>query len=167
MIQSQALLYFAEIVRVGSLRKAAENLLVTPSAISRQIANLEEELGAPLFNRSSRGMVLTDAGNALLRYVEDSQVNIRKLRSTIDSLGDLSRGSVRLAVVEASRERVSTTAAGCFPTIILTFTSRSEWLALTQSPISFLPIALILGWHSTSWIATTLSYRAVLRSLFS
>ena len=102
MIQSQAILYFAEIVRVGSLRKAAENLLITPSAVSRQVANLEEELGAPLFNRSSRGMVLTDAGNALLRYVEDSQASIRKLRSTIDGLGNLSRGSVRLAVVEAT-----------------------------------------------------------------
>lgn len=102
MIQSQAILYFAEVVGVGSLRKAAENLLITPSAISRQIANLEEELGAPLFNRSSRGMVLTDAGSALLRYVEESRASVQKLRSTIDGLGNLSRGSVRLAVVEAT-----------------------------------------------------------------
>ncbi|MCV9938342.1 LysR family transcriptional regulator [Boseaceae bacterium BT-24-1] len=102
MIQSQAVVYFAEVVGTGSLRKAAENLLITPSAISRQIANLEGELGAPLFNRSSRGMVLTDAGSALLRFVEESSTSIHKLRTTIDGLGNLSRGSVRLAVVEAT-----------------------------------------------------------------
>lgn len=102
MIQSQAIAYFAEVVRTGSLRKAAENLLITPSAISRQIANLEEELGAPLFYRSSRGMVLTEAGDALLRFVEESNASVLRLRTTVDGLGNLSRGSVRLAVVEAT-----------------------------------------------------------------
>lgn len=102
MIQSQAVVYFSEVVSTGSLRKAAENLLITPSAISRQIAQLEDELGAPLFYRSSRGMVLTDAGNALLRFAEENSSSILKLRTTIDGLGNLSRGSVRLAVVEAT-----------------------------------------------------------------
>ncbi|WFU12883.1 LysR family transcriptional regulator (plasmid) [Rhizobium sp. CB3090] len=102
MIQSQAVVYFSEVVSTGSLRKAAENLLITPSAISRQIAQLEDELGAPLFYRSSRGMVLTDAGNALLRFAEENSSSILKLRTTIDGLGNLTRGSVRLAVVEAT-----------------------------------------------------------------
>ncbi|MCK1440749.1 MULTISPECIES: LysR family transcriptional regulator [unclassified Bradyrhizobium] len=102
MIQNQAIVYFSEVVGTGSLRKAAENLLITPSAISRQIAQLEDELGAPLFYRSSRGMVPTDAGNALLHFVEENSASILRLRATIDGLGNLSRGSVRLAVVEAT-----------------------------------------------------------------
>jgi DNA-binding transcriptional LysR family regulator len=43
--------YFVEVVRTGSIRKAAEQLHVVPTAVNWQILNLEEELGAPLFER--------------------------------------------------------------------------------------------------------------------
>ena len=101
MIQAQSIAYFVDVVRYGSLRRAAEISLVSPSAISRQIANLEEELGLPLFDRSSRGMVPTEAGRLLMEFAEESELRIRRLRSEVDDLHTLKRGVVRMAVVEA------------------------------------------------------------------
>ncbi|HEY1981093.1 MAG TPA: LysR family transcriptional regulator, partial [Xanthobacteraceae bacterium] len=50
--------YVDEVARSGSIRKAAERLNVTASAVNRRIADLEEELGAPLFDRRPRGVRL-------------------------------------------------------------------------------------------------------------
>ncbi len=102
MIQPQSLQYFAEVARTGSLRHASDAFFVAPSAISRQIANLERELGAPLFERSSRGMALTEAGRILLDFVQDNNHRVDRVRAAIDDLADLRRGLVRIAVVEAA-----------------------------------------------------------------
>ncbi len=55
-MQIRALMYFDELVRTNSMRQAAENLNVAPTAISRQIENLEYHFGAPLVERSARGV---------------------------------------------------------------------------------------------------------------
>ncbi|OYN98024.1 hypothetical protein CGZ96_09930 [Enemella evansiae] len=62
MLHSTQGLYFLEVAARGSVRATAENLLVAPSAISRQIRQLERTLDAQLFERTSGGMVLTRAG---------------------------------------------------------------------------------------------------------
>lgn len=54
--------YFCEVVNTGSARSAAESLFVAPTAISMQLAALEEHLGGLLFDRSSRPMALTPLG---------------------------------------------------------------------------------------------------------
>lgn len=65
-MQLRALMYFDELVRTNSMRAAAENLNVAPTAVSRQIENLEYYFGSPLVERSSRGVKLTAAGNCWL-----------------------------------------------------------------------------------------------------
>ncbi|MBN6042264.1 LysR family transcriptional regulator [Amycolatopsis sp. 195334CR] len=67
------LTYFAEVARSGSVTEAARALTVAPSAISRQIAKLEAELGVPLFARHPRGMTLTDAGARLLAHARRTE----------------------------------------------------------------------------------------------
>jgi DNA-binding transcriptional LysR family regulator len=101
MLQPQSLRYFAEVARTGSLRKASESFFVAPSAISRQISNLEQDLGTELFERTSRGMVPTAAGRILLGFVLDSDTRIGRIRSHIHDLTELKCGTVRLAVFEA------------------------------------------------------------------
>ena len=64
-----ALSAFEAAARHQSFTKAADELAVTQSAICRQIGALEEFLGVPLFRRSRRGVVLTDAGTEYSRKV--------------------------------------------------------------------------------------------------
>lgn len=58
----KAVLTFEVVARLGSISKAAEELNLTPSAVSHQIANLESHVGRPLFERTARGVDLTPAG---------------------------------------------------------------------------------------------------------
>src|SRR5579883_1965871 len=61
---------FLTVAREGRFSRAAEKLYRTQSAVSQTIRKLEEELGEPLFDRSSREGVLTDAGQTLKEYAE-------------------------------------------------------------------------------------------------
>lgn len=63
---------FESAARLLSFKAAADELLVTPSAVSHGIQSLEEWLGAPLFERTSRGLVLTPAGQGYYPVVRDS-----------------------------------------------------------------------------------------------
>ena len=65
---SGSLRAFDETVRAGSIRKASEILGVAPSSVSRHIAMLEREIGTALFDRRSRGVVLTFAGRMVADY---------------------------------------------------------------------------------------------------
>lgn len=60
---------FVAVARLGSFHKAAELLCVTPGAVSRAVARIENELGYPLFNRHARGCSLTEPGQHYLAAV--------------------------------------------------------------------------------------------------
>ncbi|MEL6426837.1 MAG: LysR family transcriptional regulator, partial [Pseudomonadota bacterium] len=66
-----ALRAFEAAARHMSFQRAAEELSVTPAALSFQIKNLEEHFGAPLFHRLNRAVSLTEAGRALLPGTAD------------------------------------------------------------------------------------------------
>lgn len=59
---------FIEVARSGSVSRAAEALFVSQPALTARLQRLEDDLGAPLFVRTSRGMRLTEAGDAFLPY---------------------------------------------------------------------------------------------------
>src|SRR3981081_2415418 len=65
------LLYFWAIAKEGSLRSASEVLHVSQPSISTQLKQLEESLGARLFTRTTRRLVLTDTGQKVLEYAEE------------------------------------------------------------------------------------------------
>jgi LysR family transcriptional regulator, transcriptional activator of nhaA len=65
------LLYFWAVAKEGSLRRASEALHVSQPSISSQLRQLEESLGAPLFTRTTRSLVLTDIGQTVLEYAEE------------------------------------------------------------------------------------------------
>jgi DNA-binding transcriptional LysR family regulator len=93
--------YADEVARTGSIRKAAERLNVTASALNRRILDLEEELGLPLFERHARGMRLTAAGEAFIRYVRQQSASLARLRSEVEDMIGYRRGEVKLAVSQA------------------------------------------------------------------
>ncbi|MES2531876.1 MAG: LysR family transcriptional regulator [Pseudomonadota bacterium] len=103
LVSTTSLRYFAEVVRAGSIRAAAESLYMAASAISRQLAMLEDALGAPVLERSQgRGKVkLTAAGELLMRYYNDISNESRRLHSDIEALQGLRRGHVNFGMPES------------------------------------------------------------------
>lgn len=95
-----ALRYFREVAAHGSVRHAAERMFVAQSAVSRQVALLESELGVPLFERHARGMSLTEAGQLLLSYSNDQRSRFDELRGVIQEYETLRRGHAEIACVE-------------------------------------------------------------------
>jgi len=80
-----ALNAFVVAARVGSFSKAAEELYVTPAAVSQQIRQLEDQLGVSLFHRLNRGLALTDAGQAGLSDLQSGFEHIQNAVRRIQS----------------------------------------------------------------------------------
>lgn len=75
--------YFWAVAREGNLRKAAEELNVSQPSVSAQVNQLEAALGTPLFQRSGRGLVMTDAGKTVFSYAETIFATGRELLSVV------------------------------------------------------------------------------------
>ena len=99
-IHATPLAYFLEVAERGSLTAASQTLHVAISAISRQVARLEEELGVPLFERDARGMRLTEAGEVVREYAKFAYLDAEAMRSELRGLQTLSDSSVRVACTE-------------------------------------------------------------------
>ncbi|CAO4150584.1 DNA-binding transcriptional LysR family regulator [Methylorubrum thiocyanatum] len=91
----------AEVARSGSIRRAAERLNITPSALTRQIQDIEYELGTPIFERLAQGMRLNAAGELLARHIRDQAADLDRVRSQIADLSGVRRGHVALACSQA------------------------------------------------------------------
>ncbi len=63
--------YAVEVARLGSLNKAAQNLIIAQPNLSRSIKELEGDLGIKIFDRSSKGMVLTPEGEEFISYAKE------------------------------------------------------------------------------------------------
>src|SRR6516225_7977149 len=103
-----ALRYFNETANSRSIRAASERLHVSPSAISRQIAKLEHELRAPIFDRDAQGMRLTAAGELLQSRVEGMMREFARTKSHIAALQNLQAGTVDVYTFQAAIERFIT-----------------------------------------------------------
>ncbi|QCR38587.1 transcriptional regulator CynR [Nissabacter sp. SGAir0207] len=90
--------YFQAVAEHLSFTKAAAALHVSQPALSQQVRQLEESLGAQLFDRTGRTTRLTDAGEAYLQYVRRAAQELQEARRAIHDVSDLSRGSLRVAV---------------------------------------------------------------------
>ncbi|MDO9413923.1 MAG: LysR family transcriptional regulator [Pseudolabrys sp.] len=93
--------YVDAVGRAGSIRKAAEQLNVTASAVNRRIADLEEELDTMLFERLPRGVRLTAAGEVFVNYLRKQGSEAERMKSQIEDLKGMRRGTVRIACSQA------------------------------------------------------------------
>ena len=101
LLQDTTLRYFLEVAQSGSLTEASARLHVAASALSRQIAGLEAQLGTPLFERHPRGMVLTAAGEILAVHARRTVLDAERALGEIGALQGLRAGQVRLATSDA------------------------------------------------------------------
>ncbi|MFC4766773.1 LysR family transcriptional regulator [Effusibacillus consociatus] len=88
--------YFIEVAKREHFTEAADALHVAQSAISRQIANLESELGVQLFVREGRNVRLTPEGQIFLEHMEIAINEIEKAKQEIDEFLDPEKGTIRV-----------------------------------------------------------------------
>lgn len=87
-----------EVVRHGSLTRAAAALGVRPPAISYQLKMLEADIGAPLLTRTTRSLSLTDAGRALLARAAPALAELEDALHAARDTGGAVKGGVRLTL---------------------------------------------------------------------
>lgn len=93
--------YVDAVARTGSIRAAAAQLAITPSALNRRILALEEELGVEIFDRLGRGVRLSTAGELLIHVVRKQLAEAEQLKSRLADLSGLRRGHVSVACSQA------------------------------------------------------------------
>jgi DNA-binding transcriptional LysR family regulator len=99
-INGKRLSYLYEAVTMGTIRAAADKLNIAPSAVSRQISLLEEELACTLIERHRKGVAPTEAGNIVLQFYRESLSSEEVCVSRLQALSGLQRGHIKLAVGE-------------------------------------------------------------------
>jgi DNA-binding transcriptional LysR family regulator len=90
---------FLAIARTGGFARGSAALRLSQPAASRRIKLLEAELGAPLFDRLSRGVTLTEAGRAFLPHAQALLASMRDGIEAVSAVHGTSRGTVTLALV--------------------------------------------------------------------
>ena len=89
--------FVEKIARTGSLRSAAEELGITPSALNRRILGLEEELGVEIFERHPSGLRPNIAGEILLKHFRDQLASMDRVKSAIADLSGMRSGHINIA----------------------------------------------------------------------
>lgn len=87
---------FVEVARIGHFTKAAAHLHLAQPSLSRQIAALEADLGAELFNRARGNITLTAAGESLMPLARRMLADADRVRFEMQELAGLRRGQVRI-----------------------------------------------------------------------
>lgn len=145
------LTYFLAAAQTQNFRKAAEMCLVAQSALSRQIAALEEELEVELFARNKKRVTLTPAGQEFAVYVRNAMEQLQEGQQFIAELQEGQRGTIRIGCIESL-------ATAFLPTFFSTFHQRYPHIRLkvrvnhTDELIAFieqgeLELGLILDPH--------------------
>lgn len=95
-MELRQLIYFTEVAKREHVSEAAEALHVAQSAVSRQIANLEDELGVKLFEREGRNVKLTPIGRHFLQHIELALKAIDYAKQQIEEYLDPERGTIKI-----------------------------------------------------------------------
>jgi LysR family transcriptional regulator, nitrogen assimilation regulatory protein len=90
--------YFRHVAELGSFTRAAAFLSVVQPALSRQVRQLEVELGQNLFDRNGRGVVLTDAGTRLLEHTRGILMQVGRARQELEDQRNGDSGHVVLGL---------------------------------------------------------------------
>jgi DNA-binding transcriptional LysR family regulator len=127
-VETQLLEVFRTVADCGSITAAARRLRFTQSAVSRQIAALEAEVGARVFDRLPRGVALTEEGRILLPHAQAVLDRLTAAQHNLDDLRRLASGRLRV---------------GAFPTAVAALVPRA--LASFRSAYPDLALSLVEG----------------------
>ena len=100
-MEIRVLRYFLEMAREGNMTRAAERLFISQPTMSKQLKELEEELGAKLFIRSNYSIRLTEAGMLLRDRAEDILSLVDKTKAEFQSLEETNSGDIFVGAPES------------------------------------------------------------------
>lgn len=89
---------FYTVANVGNITKASKELLISQPAISKSIKNLETQLGGQLFTRTKRGVILTEEGKELYKYISKAMEYINNAENKFTELINLDTGTIRIGI---------------------------------------------------------------------
>lgn len=98
--------YFTTLAEELHFSKAAEKLFIAQPPLSRQIKQLEDELGVKLFNRNKRNVALTPAGNYLKTQTNNLFYQIDNIKEQIKSIGEGTKGQLKIGYVGAAMHSI-------------------------------------------------------------
>lgn len=94
MKHQTTLRFIDAIARAGSIRRAADAMNITPSALNRRLLAVEDELDAPLFERLAVGVRLSAAGELFVAHARRQMADMERVRSHIEDMKGVRRGHV-------------------------------------------------------------------------
>ena len=100
-MELRQLVYFEAVARHGGFTRAAVALRIAQPAVSARVAQLEHELGVTLFERTTRRVRLTQAGELMLARVRRITGELDAARAELDQLASVPRGRVRLGAIQS------------------------------------------------------------------
>ena len=127
--------YFVAIAEEGSLTRAAARLHIAQQSLSQQVRTLEAQLGATLFERSSRGVTLTDVGAVLLREARPVLARAERAAEAVRRAARGEQGELRVGFL-------STVANYFMPPVVRAFRERHPGVTLHTED---LPIAALVA----------------------
>lgn len=93
--------YIEAVMRAGSIRKAADDMNITASALNRRIQRFEDEFGYAIFERLPRGVRLNPAGELLVQHFRTQLSELRRVQGQVADLAGERRGHVTIACSQA------------------------------------------------------------------
>src|SRR3954453_1405469 len=117
MLDVRRLRVLQEVACRGSFSAAAEELYLSQSAVSQQVATLEREVGMPLLDRTSDGPRLTAAGETLLEHADAVIARLDEAERELSAIAGLDGGRLRLASFPSASATLVTRALSTFRSI--------------------------------------------------
>ena len=93
---------FITVCETGNITRASERLFISQPALTRQIKDLEEEVGSILFDRSTRALSLTESGHLFYAKAQEILGLVNSAKKELAERGNFLRGTVKVGAVETS-----------------------------------------------------------------
>ncbi len=139
-----------EVARRGSFSAAAENLHLSQSAVSQQVATLEREVGMPLLDRTRNGPKLNDAGRALVCHAEAAVARLEQAEHELKAIAGMEGGELRIASFPSASASLLTNALATFsrshPGVRLTVTEAEPQDSLPRLRAAEVDLAIVFDY---------------------
>ncbi len=135
----------------GSINAAADTLHVTTSAVSQQLAKLEDETGQRLLERHGRGVRLTDAGSLLVSRTHEVLSLLEKAETELESHDEAVAGQITIAAFATAARGLAPTAIrelrARYPQLSITFHEQEAFESVERLVRREVDLIIINDWH--------------------